>query len=195
MSLGDHLLDISTSFQDSYLPLQFDHPSEGGKQIKTAIWCASYAKGFAKNDTWISRPYYTQLFLATCATLLTHQKKSCATITALDVFEKELKWAIFENQSTTTSMESCCLLVLESPSTKSILISFHGAWGTGNGVYTSYSVVAALPIGMCDTALWSCQHPSKDWANKIGLLQKQESCLDRNDRLLHQHGVPKQEIP
>nr|ABD63167.1 Zinc knuckle family protein [Asparagus officinalis] len=52
-----------------------------------------------------------------------------------DVLLHGKKWAIFEKRSTTTKMESCFLIVLGSPNTKSILTSCQGRSGTGRGVY------------------------------------------------------------
>lgn len=46
-----------------------------------------------------------------------------------------MKWLILENQSTTTMMESFCLCVRGSPTTKSRLTSSHGPSGTSNGIY------------------------------------------------------------
>ena len=46
-----------------------------------------------------------------------------------------IKWAIFENRSTTTKMQSKPCYVLGTPRTKSIEISSQGSLGTGKGRY------------------------------------------------------------
>ena len=65
----------------------------------------------------------------------TLSKNNLAIRDASNVFEHGMKWAIFENWSTTTKIESCFLWVLGRPRTKSMLKSCHGRLGTGSGVY------------------------------------------------------------
>jgi hypothetical protein len=47
-----------------------------------------------------------------------------------------MKYAILENLSTTTKIESLPFFDLDKPKTKSIEISIQGLVGTGNGVYS-----------------------------------------------------------
>ena len=61
-------------------------------------------------------------------------KNKVAMCEASFVLEHGIKCAILEKRSTTTNMESCPFLDLGSPSTKSMLISDHGAIGIGKGV-------------------------------------------------------------
>jgi hypothetical protein len=46
-----------------------------------------------------------------------------------------MKYAIFENLSTTTKMESLPHFDLGKPKTKSIEMSTYGSFGTGKGAY------------------------------------------------------------
>jgi hypothetical protein len=61
-------------------------------------------------------------------------KTRLATLEALEVLEHRMKWAILENLSTTTKIESCFLRVQGRPRTKSMLISSQGQFGIGKGV-------------------------------------------------------------
>jgi len=71
----------------------------------------------------------------------TSLKKKFATWLASWNFLQGIKWAILENLSTTTNMESLPLLVLGSPKTKSIDKSIHGESGIGKGVSKPWGIL------------------------------------------------------
>lgn len=54
---------------------------------------------------------------------------------ASSVLWQDMKWAIFENLSTTTKIESILFLDLDKPKTNSMEISTQSALGTSKGVY------------------------------------------------------------
>jgi len=67
--------------------------------------------------------------------LTTSWKNSFATCGASEVFQQEIKCAIFENMSTTTNTEPTLIYVRGSPNTNSIPKSSHLAFGVGKGWY------------------------------------------------------------
>ena len=70
--------------------------------------------------------------LCKCKTSL---KNRLAIRVAFEVFLHDMKWDIFEYLSTTTKTESIHCSVQGRLDIKSIDISFHGACGTGKGMY------------------------------------------------------------
>ena len=62
-------------------------------------------------------------------------KNKLTTQVASKVFLHVMKWDIFRYSSSTTKIDSILRWVQGRPSIKSIYKSFHGAYGTGNGMY------------------------------------------------------------
>lgn len=100
---------------------------------------------------------------------------------ALEVFLQGITWAILENRSTTTKIESLPSPVLGKPCTKSMLISVQGATGTGKGVYSPVFCV-------CPFDSWHTLHlesagssPARDKAFWKNFLNR-ESCNFSNSR-------------
>src|SRR5664279_3565769 len=74
-------------------------------------------------------------FLGTPCKRTMSLKNRLAICDASSLLWQAIKCAILEKRSTTTKIESCPLLVLGNPNTKSMLISSHGDVGVGRGVY------------------------------------------------------------
>jgi len=62
-------------------------------------------------------------------------KNKSAMLVASSILWHRMKYAIFENLSTTTKMESLPHFDLGKPKTKSIEMSTYGSFGTGKGAY------------------------------------------------------------
>jgi hypothetical protein len=93
----------------------------------------TFSKVYAKNDqqTWnhdwkLGMPWSLTISL----------KYNLAAWDGSRVLLQGTKWAIFENRSTTTIMESLFLSVSSKPTAKSRLISSKRAFGTGNEIYS-----------------------------------------------------------
>lgn len=90
-------------------------------------------------------------------------KKWCAITRAFEVFLQDTKWAIFENLSTTTMMESFPLFVCDRPSTKSKLRSSQIESGMGNDLCFAnhpYSFDIYYSFQPCE------KHLCEAWAKK-----------------------------
>jgi hypothetical protein len=68
---------------------------------------------------------------------MTSLKNRSAIFIASSVLWQAMKYAILENLSTTTNIESLPFLDLGRPKMKSIKISTQGSLGTGKGVYST----------------------------------------------------------
>lgn len=84
------------------------------------------------------------MVLGTPCSLTISCKNNRATCDATNVLLQGIKWAVLENQSTTTIIESLFLWVPGNPRTKSRLMSTHGAVGIGNGWYRLALVLRVL---------------------------------------------------
>src|ERR1044071_9268553 len=73
-------------------------------------------------------------------------KNKLATLKASSVLWQTIKWAIFENRSTTTKIESLPFLVLDNPTIKFMLRSVHGELGIGKGVYKPCGLTLDLAL-------------------------------------------------
>jgi hypothetical protein len=94
--------------------------------------------------------------LGTPCNLTTSRKKRLATWTTSDVFLQATKWAILENLSTITVIESTPCWVLGSPNMKSMDTSSQGCYSIGSGIYKPVFWVCPLDTwhtGHCCTKL------------------------------------------
>lgn len=133
-------------------------PSDLGDSL---IGCAEIQWGVHSSFQKIDRNFVSLsevILLGTPCIRTTSLKNKFATRFVSKVFLQAMKWAIFENLSTTTNMESQPFWILGSPLIKSMDTSTHGFSSVGKGIYNPVFCVVLLspfPVGRLHNSVLS----------------------------------------